>query len=132
MTLFRRLALTIFLAAPTLATALWATWPTLQAWLATRQYAFPKMSAQDWDDSARTTELRRRLQRHFLNHNVYIPLDDIVVTGASETEPNELAALMQRACGRGRLFVWIPLKFRVPIRGEQVIEWCWKPLAAST
>ncbi len=122
----------LFLLAPVVSAAVWSAWPTLQALVATRQYTPPRMTEQDWSDGQKTVEVRRRVQRHFLSHNVYIPLEDIVITAASETEPNELALLMQKACGRGRLFVWIPLKFRVPITGEKVFEWCWKPQASSS
>ena len=48
--------------------------------------------------------------------------------GAAE----DLGMLMQKACGRGRLYVWIPLKWRIPVLGEKVLEWCWKPMAPTS
>ena len=128
------------LLAPVVASAGWSVWPAARAYLATRLFDFPTMSEQDWDDGAKTVELRRHLQKHFLSNNVYIPMEDIVVTSPTEESagaaanantPANLAMLMQKACGRGRLYVWIPLKIRVPITGEKVIEWCWKPHASS-
>lgn len=127
----RRIALVLFFALPSVAAALWSCWPSLQALAATRRFELASVREQDWGDAQKGLEIRRQLQHHFLSHNVYIPLEDIVITQPAEGEPSELALLMQKACGRGRLYVWIPLKFRVPITGEKVFEWCWKPQASS-
>jgi hypothetical protein len=67
------------------------------------------------------------LQHHFLNRSIYVPLEDIVVPEEAGAGPSDYGMLMQRACGRGKIFLWIPLKFTLPILGEKVIEWCWIP-----
>ncbi len=85
------------------------------------------MQRSEWDDPARLLDLRRRVQKHFLGHNVYIPMEDIIATSAQDPSSATLALLMQKACGRGRLYIWIPFKFMLPVAGEKVIEWCWKP-----
>ena len=128
---WRRMALVFAFAVPPLAAALWSCWPSLQAMVASRRYTAPRITEQDWRDGGKSTELRRQIQRHFLSYNVYIPLEDIVVTGDDGPEASELSLLMQKACGRGRLFVWIPLIFRFSITGEKVFEWCWKPQVSS-
>ena len=137
-TLLNRLGFFIALIAPLIAAVVWSGLPAARAYYAARAFDFPTMAEHDWDDGAKTVELRRHLQKHFLNHNVYIPMEDIVVANPNETDqghagnernPANVAMLMQKACGKGRLYVWIPLKIRVPISGEKVIEWCWKPSA---
>jgi hypothetical protein len=125
MKFLRRLAALGLLLAPALGAALWSIYPAVSAALAT--VPPPPMAAADWDDGERRVDLRRQVQRHFLRHDVYIPLEDIIVVSPQDVEPGSPSLLMQKACGRGRLFVWIPLKFRLPITGEKVIEWCWKP-----
>lgn len=123
----RALLWTLALAAPTLAAATWSALPALQAAYAVASHRPEAMTKEDWLDPARVLELRRQIQKHFLQSSVYIPLEDIVAPSANAEGPGDALLLMQKACGRGRLYVWIPLKFKVPLTGEKVIEWCWKP-----
>ena len=51
-------------------------------------------------------------------------MEDIV---APTPDQEQLTLLMQKACGKGKLYIWVPLKFRLPMRGEKVVEWCWIP-----
>ncbi len=123
----KRLFWAALLAAPTLGAAAWSSYPALLAGWAVVSHEPPTMTKDDWLDPAHVLELRRQIQKHFLANRVYIPLDDIVAPAPTEAEPGDALLLMQKACGRGRLYVWIPLKFKVPLTGEKVIEWCWKP-----
>lgn len=66
---------------------------------------------------------QRFIQRHFLSYGVYIPLEDIVIRGMTSVEPT-LVPLMQQSCGEGRAYVWVPLRFQLPVVGEKVLEWC--------
>ncbi len=135
MPLIRRLTFIFLLILPWILAAAWSSLPALRALAATRDATLPTMSDQDWDDSQQTMSLRRGLQKHFLSHDVYIPMEDIVVTAPSENADGaaeDLGMLMQKACGRGRLYVWIPLKWRIPVLGEKVLEWCWKPMAPTS
>ena len=86
-----------------------------------------RLAKADWTDGGRLLEMRRQVQRHFLAHSVYIPLEDIISESAEGAAPDSLPLLMQKACGQGRLYVWIPFKFVLPVTGEKVIEWCWRP-----
>ena len=89
---------------------------------------FNTLPSSSSKESAADLSLERQIQRHFLAYNIYIPIEDIVTLPSTNGSQNEVASLiMQKACGRGRLFVWIPFKFRLPVTGEKVIEWCWKP-----
>ena len=69
---------------------------------------------------------RRRIQKHFLKLKTYIPMEDIVIPSEAGTANDRLKKLMRKACGKGTIYIWIPLKFRWPIAGERVIDWCWK------
>lgn len=135
MPIFRRLAFVFLLILPWILAAAWSSLPALRAFVATQDASLPTMSDQDWDDSQQTMALRRGLQKHFLSHDVYIPMEDIVVTAPTENADGaaeDLGMLMQKACGRGRLYVWIPLKWRIPVIGEKVLEWCWKPMSPTS
>lgn len=66
---------------------------------------------------------QRLIQRHFLTFGVYIPLEDIVIRGMSSEEPT-IVPLLEQSCGEGQAYVWVPLRFQLPIVGEKVLEWC--------
>lgn len=71
--------------------------------------------------------LRQRIQMHFLSKDVYLPLEDIIFV-QQDVDPNERPIfLMRNACGEGKLYIWIPLIFRLPLYGNSVWEFCWTP-----
>jgi hypothetical protein len=119
---------------PATAALAWSCRPAALAVWAMARLPTVTLTAADWQDPARLLEMRRQVQRHFLASDVYIPMEDIVVSVSPEGAPADGAApatslplLMQKACGQGRLYIWIPFKFVLPVTGEKVIEWCWKP-----
>jgi hypothetical protein len=128
------------LAAPSLAAVGWSIWPSMKALIAVASFnpshidrATPGpadgalLTDDEWLDAQRTVELRREIQRHFREHDIYIPLEDIVTPASMPAGPDDLPLLMQKACGQGKLYVWIPYKINLPVVGEKVFEWCWKP-----
>lgn len=122
-----RVAILAVLVAPTIAAAAWTSHEALRAAWAVFDYAPVPLTSEDWHDPTRILEMRRQVQRHFLDHSVYIPMEDIVAGAPTEEDPTDMSLLMQKACGQGRLFIWIPFKFFLPVTGEKVIEWCWRP-----
>ena len=68
-------------------------------------------------------EAQRSVQRHFLSFNIYIPLEDIAIRG-KETEEQTIIPMLEQFCGEGKAFVWVPLRFQLPVVGEKVLEWC--------
>ena len=120
---------TIGLICPILAAFIWSAHPSaLAAWALIDAPLFTSKYSDDPDPQTNRQNLRRQIQRHFLRHYIYIPLDDIVSINSDPIPADDTASLvMQKACGRGRLFVWIPFKIRLPVIGEKVFEWCWKP-----
>lgn len=130
---FLRRALVVFLfLVPSLFAAYWTCMPAGAAYLATQTLVVPQLQDQELDDRTLMLDLRRQIQKHFLSYAVYVPLEDIVSVTPGDPASGDLALLMQKACGKGRLYVWTPLKFRFPLTGEKVIEWCWKPRIKAT
>lgn len=66
---------------------------------------------------------KRLVQQHFLKYGIYIPIDDITVKDVG-IEADSYQLMLQQSCGSGKLFVWVPLKFRLPLIGEKILEWC--------
>ena len=74
-------------------------------------------------DSLTPIESQRAIQQHYLSYGVYIPIDDIVVN--ARQHPNEsVISMLQSACGKGIIYIWVPLPMRFPLLGEKVFEWC--------
>lgn len=71
-------------------------------------------------------KIRRSIQKHFLNSGVYVPMEDIVVASLNKENTSRLNFLMEKACGKGKLYIWVPIRFKWPIIGERVFDWCWK------
>lgn len=115
----------LFLIAPILFAAGWTTFPAAKTALAIYN-AYGSHDVPRWaGESGRSLE--RRVQRHFLDHKVYIPLEDIVRSEELTDAPKRVAQQVRQVCGKGTLFVWLPFRFRIPVYGDKVYEWCWKP-----
>jgi hypothetical protein len=71
-------------------------------------------------------ETRQKIQSYFLENDLYLPFEDIFSI-YDESMKIEYGVHIQKACGQGKLFVWVPLKIKLPLFGEKVVEWCWKP-----
>lgn len=78
-------------------------------------------------ESSDQLSLRRGLQRCLSDHDVYIPLEDIRWNDNGLLTSFDSSWTMQIQCDRARLHVWVPLRFKLPVIGEKVIEWCWIP-----
>ena len=112
---------------PLLAAMCWSCYPAFFTVWAIATAPDLTLGQMEWQDQNQTLALRRKLQRHFLAHSVYLPLEDITMAPGPNAASDDPSLLMQNACGQGRLLVWLPFKVTVPIAGEKVIEWCWKP-----
>ena len=114
-----------------LALAVIVTWsgaPSIMALVATSQLEpIHRNPALDGDDQA-ILGLRRQIQKHYLNYGVYLPLEDIMLRDQVLKLNASLDNALHRYCSDAVLGIWVPLKFRLPIIGERVVEWCWKPV----
>lgn len=120
---------------PVSCVAIWTTWPALNTLVATLSSDRQAIEPEDWLADPPLLKQRRYLQQHLLSRNVYIPMSDIMVgvppisTGLT---PAETSLFMQKVCGPSTLYAWIPLRFRFPLLGELIWEWCWKPPVTKT
>ena len=111
---------------PMLGALTWSVWPALNTAWSIFVFKPIEFADDDFEDEGRLHDLRRQIQKHFLNQGVYIPLEDIVRGNLSWKRPSQHSLLMQKACGRGKIHVWVPFGFRLPVIGSRVVEWCWK------
>lgn len=65
------------------------------------------------------TPTSQEIHIFFLKRGILIPIEDIFTS----EEGNSFLG-MRKACRKGKIHFWIPLKLRIPIFGEKVIEWC--------
>lgn len=129
---FKRLILLVLLIAPTIAALVWAGWPSVMAIAGVMTHEPLKLADDDLVDTSRVFATKRSIQKHLLHFGTYVPIEDIVTASPRDVASGDLSLLMQKACGRGKVFVWIPLRIRLPIVGERVYEWCWKPQLQSS
>lgn len=124
-----QIAFVLLLALPSIGAAAWSLLPALTAFKAIS--SLPELNFKDDDlrDEKKFHELRRTVQKHFLDAGLYIPLEDILAGIIAPNAQQKTALVMQKACGRGKIHVWIPLKFRLPIIGSKVVDWCWNASA---
>ncbi|MEZ4743071.1 MAG: hypothetical protein R3B45_11590 [Bdellovibrionota bacterium] len=107
----------------------WSVQPALVSLLAATTLKIQPISQDEWNDSSIEPEIRRQVQFHFLRYKIYIPMEDIFIKNqVSKLEKKRASLLMTKACGHANLYVWLPLKFRIPFLGAKFMEWCWKPI----
>lgn len=80
---------------------------------------------ENFEDSTERYRFRRTIQRHFLKHSLYLNLDDIILSENDQSTAQKLTFLMRKACGQAKMYVWVPMKIRLPVIGSKVWEWCW-------
>lgn len=98
-------------------------YPALPSWLAIGQFLVdPKYENLVFSYESEK-EIKRAIQKHFLSHNIYIPTEDIVIR---DTDSNdlEILKLIAETCGKADAYIWVPIKYRLPLIGEQTLEWC--------
>jgi hypothetical protein len=116
----------------TLIAVLWSAHPAILASIA--YLTLPKVSNRLGEDSTTADQekflLSRKLQLHFLKYRIYIPLEDI-----SFSNPSQVNALDKGlsnfpgnsiSCDFTKNLIWVPFRFKVPVIGERVLQWCLK------
>jgi hypothetical protein len=84
------------------------------------------------------TNFKRSEQLFFQDYGLYIPLEDIMVVEQLSLSGNRFADVLKRSCSNvnssnghsiwsSGIAIWLPLKFKLPLLGERIVEWCWKP-----
>ncbi len=104
----------------------WTSWQSLKSISALATLKKPQLNQTNQMTNPDHHKIRRSIQKHFLGYGVYIPLEDIVLPKESTNSQDKLTFLMRNACGQAKLYVWVPLKIRLPYFGGKTWEWCWK------
>lgn len=84
----------------------------------------------DADDLPNKTDLqstKRNIQKHFSQQGLYLDLQRIK---SMDEIPQDhlLRKIMQQRCGTGTIYVWVPIRVRLPIQGEWTYEYCWSAI----
>ncbi len=88
-------------------------------------YAASKLRPIDITQSARS--LKREIQKNFRMHGIYVDMQDIVVVTEVGLFHSNVVEFMESTCGSAEIYIWLPLRFRLPIYGDYIYEHCWIP-----
>jgi hypothetical protein len=99
----------------------------------TRHPNIPKDSFQLVEPAR--TEFKRTEQKYFLDYGVYVPLEDIMYVEQLSSSGERYREALLDACEdislKNGMAIWLPLRVKLPLLGERVYEWCWKPPVKS-
>jgi len=118
-----RIGFTILLIALSLSAAHLSAGRVVQALLASADLRLDQEPDSLLDSSDFELQQKRLVQQHFLKFGIYIPIDDVIVNDRNLVD-EPYRSMLEKSCGSGRLFVWVPIKFRLPLIGEKIVEWC--------
>lgn len=122
----------LFLITPFVYAGLWTATPAIRAAYACHSLGISKKEILAAQTSKNSLDLRRKIQKFFLDQQVYIPFEDIFLNGgADESEKKRFDHMIAKTCGKGDIFIWVPFKFRLPMIGDRILEWCFTPNATS-
>ena len=113
----------ILLLAPLAIVSMWTLQPMLLALLSAATYN-PHIDLSIGEDQ---DVIVQSIQKHFAKYNISIPKEDIVSKSFAKRYQERLFLQLDQQCGHGSVYVWVPLKFRIPLVGSKAIEWCWIP-----
>jgi hypothetical protein len=124
----KKCALILLVLLPAIGAGIWSALPTIMTLMAMVTLNLPKFDMAQIERPETNEQILSMIQNHFLQSDIYIPLDEIwLVQSGRGVEADRHSLLMREACGHGTLYVWIPFKLRLPIVGTKTMEWCWKP-----
>jgi hypothetical protein len=103
----------------------WSLYPSLKIFWAANRFRHTQVAKAIRTDAPELEDrLVRGVQKHFLRYGFYIPSEDIVLNSKNKILDKEFLSHLKKSCNHGKLYVWIPLRVRVPLFGEKVLEWC--------
>jgi hypothetical protein len=122
-----RLLFGIILILPTLGAAFWSVQPNVRAMMAVRALNPPRLTDNAANDPEAALQYKRDIQRVFSGSGIHVPLEDIELGKTADNGTSRIQGLNSKACGGGAdLYVWLPIRFRLPVVGERVIDRCWR------
>lgn len=118
-----RIFLFMLILIPLLSAVGWAGYPATKMLISIKQMPAVYYTKDDSHNELLLRELRREIQGHFRKSGIYLPTEDILTLDESRGTPGELVS---KVCGDGNIFVWAPLRIRLPYFGERIKETCFK------
>lgn len=117
---------------PIVAVGIWSSEPAIQTMFAVISFPGIRQDSEEISDH-KTFSLTtiRNIQQHFRKYNTHILPEDILFRSAEHSYQEKIFLLLDRSCGHGNVYVWVPLIFRFPFVGNRVTEWCWIPKAKT-
>jgi hypothetical protein len=113
---------------------LWSFSDSIKVLVATSRHPLLGGESVNLVEPART-EFKRQEQKYFLEYGVYVPLEDIMYVEQLPSSGERYAASIKMTCAdlstKNGLAIWLPLRVKLPLLGERVFEWCWKPQVKS-
>jgi hypothetical protein len=106
---------------PLLCVVVWTSYPSIQTYLTVLE-----IRKQDFVGNAshEPTYVRRKIQQFFLKSGTRITMDDIIYARSLDVEDDDGLMLLQKACGKSNIYVWVPFRFRLPLYGDKIIQSC--------
>lgn len=127
MTVALKIGRIILFYSPLLFSVIWPLRTGLRSAIAMWTMPEQKLSQIDFDEPQARLDVKRAIQRHFREYDIYLPLEDIMLRSKSSEFRQKIFLFLDKVCGHANLYVWVPLKFSFPIIGNKVKEWCWIP-----
>lgn len=123
--MMRYLVLFLLVALPS-AACIMSILPSLKLLHAAIVLKVPTSLSENSVQEATISDAKRKIQKHFLDNDVYIPLEDIVFLASKESPDNNMSSMTKAACGKnGLIAIWLPFEVRLPLLGSWIYEWCW-------
>lgn len=109
---------------------LWSFYPSVQALLGFMTLP-PVQIAQNplrFQTGDQEFSAARKIQLHFLKFRVYIPFEDINIATLEQGENDKplISAdfSLIKQCNSKSYSIWVPFKYKIPVIGERVLQWC--------
>lgn len=122
--------ITLFWVLAFLTSFLWSSSDSIRVVIATMMHPPLGKSSINLTEPART-EFKRNEQKFFLEYGIYVPLEDIMYVEQLPSSGARFAESLKLTCAdlssKNGMAIWLPIKFKWPLLGERVFEWCWKP-----
>ena len=117
----------ILFISPPLGAVIWSCRFAIAAYFATLTFKPIYYTQSQWESRSNVTNFSKHLQTHFRKYKIYLPFEDIVKKPQKGLLLEKIFLDLERDCGHGNVYVWVPLFFKVPLLGNKVVEWCWIP-----
>ena len=88
--------------------------------------------AQKLNTATNPLDTRSEIHSLLLSHQIYIPIDDILVNSKAKKMAIGKVFPVQEHCGNGIIYIWVPLEVHIPLAGAWTFERCFALKARDT